>query len=587
MTPPPIPEVDFWGARLATNREVTVGHCLDRCDETGRIANFRRAAGWEAGPHEGARYNDSDVFKVLEGAARVLLDGGSQDQALAGRLRDIVAAIAAAQEDDGYLYTPRTIDPSALRANAEGVERWSYLLASHELYNLGHLYEAALVYTRASGDPTLADVADRSVALVAATFGPELRHDIPGHQEIEIALLARYQELGDTVSLDLARYFLAERGNPAERRELSHRVYLQDHLPLARQTEAVGHAVRAVYQYTAMAQYVALTGDPTYRPALDALWTDVVGRKLYLTGGIGARGEGESFGEPFELPNEEAYAETCAAIALVLWSRAMWDLDHDGRRIDVLERALTNGVLAGVGLEGDRFFYPNPLAAPEGGERVPWFYTACCPSNVVRLLPRVPDYAVVAAGDTIFVNLAVAGRHRVQVAGEPVQVSIKTGYPWTGEVEVELSSAGPVAVELAVRVPGWSLGVALPSDLYRYTDGAADDGADRYRRHRLQLDQPVRVSESFAMPVRRVTTHPAVAAAAGLVAVERGPVVYCAEGIDNAGAIPPLSEGVLVPRWTDELGGCVVLDGDGVTLVPYHLWAHRGFSPMAVWFTTG
>lgn len=599
---------DFWATRLETNRSVTVPYALGRCQETDRVENFARAAGRADGVHVGTQFNDSDVFKVIEGAAYSLQT--RQDPELEAELDRLIELIGAAQEDDGYLYTSRTIPGSTLRADVEGPERWSHLYMSHELYNLGHLYEAAAAHHAATGKPSLLAIALKSAALVEREFGPGGRLAAPGHQEIEIGLVKLTRATGDGRWLRLAQRFLEARGR-ADEREL-YGPYSQDHAPVVEQSEAVGHAVRAAYMYSAMADVAALADAPGFLDAIDRIWDDVVGRKLYLTGGIGARHEQESFGDAYELPNDTAYAETCAAFANIMWNHRMFLLHGQARYLDLLERTLYNGFLSGVAMGGESFFYVNPLASDgrtafnvgEGASRSPWFQVSCCPTNVVRAMPSLPGWVYAVRDDRLYVGLYVGGEAQVVVGGTAVAVTQTTGYPWHGEVRLELAPQAPTEFSLRLRLPGWAAGRPVPSDLYRYLDSGES-------RVRLSVNgEPVRaevvdgfldirrewragdvVELTLPMPVRRVLAHDAVQADAGRVAVERGPLVYCAEAADNGGHALDLAladDAELTPQHrADLLGGVVALRGGGVTMIPYYAWSHRGPGEMAVWLRRG
>ncbi len=613
----------FWAPRLATNRDVTIPHDLDRCERTGRIHNFAVAGGLAEGGFRGRfGFDDSDVFKILEGASYVL--GSGPSPSLETRIDQVIAKVAAAQEDDGYLYTAGTIgtfvdEPICCFSRP----RWSDLRSGHELYNLGHLYEAAVAHYQATGRRTLLDVARRSADLLVETFGPGRRPGVPGHQEVEVGLARLFRVTGDERYLDLARHFLEERGHPVGR-EL-YGTYNQDHLPVLEQKEAVGHAVRAAYMYSAMADVGALTGDAAYLAAIDRLFEDVVAKKLYLTGGIGARHEGESFGEAYELPNRTAYAETCASIAAAMWSHRLFLLHGDARYLDVLERVIYNGFLAGVSLDGDHFFYPNPLASDgtwgfnQGAAvRRPWFDCSCCPTNVARFLPSIPGYVYAQRGQELFVNLFVASRARLLVDGEDLVVCQQTRYPWDGGVKLTLEPAHPRELTIHVRVPGWASGRPVPSDLYRYLDGTGDAVGLSVNGRAVEASLELgfltlrrtwspgdTVELRLPMPVRRVVSHQAVSADRGRVAFERGPIVYCAEAVDNGGhvfnlVVPDDAHLEAVPR-DGLLGGVRVLTGDALALhasddgrsvvtrpqrlvaVPYYAWAHRGAGEMAVW----
>lgn len=608
LEPVPFTEVvvrdGFWRPRLDTHRTVTVPYTLARCEDTDRVENFVRAAGRAEGVHVGTQFNDSDVFKVIEGASYALQT--QADPELDAELDRLIGLIAAAQEEDGYLYTSRTIPGSTLRPDVEGLERWSNLYMSHELYNLGHLYEAAAAHHAATGKRALLDIALKSAGLVEQVFGTQGRLAAPGHQEIEIGLVKLYRTTGDGMLLRLAQRFLEARGLAGDR-EL-YGPYSQDQAPVVEQSEAVGHAVRAGYMYSAMADVAALSEAPGFLEAIDRIWDDVVGGKLYLTGGIGARHEQESFGDAYELPNDTAYAETCAAFSNIMWNHRMFLLHGHARYLDVLERSLYNGFLSGVSLSGDRFFYVNPLASDgrfafnvgEGATRSPWFQVSCCPTNVVRAMPSLPGWVYAVRDDVLYVALYVGGRARVKVEGAEVNLRQVTEYPWDGAVRLEVTPQQPVTFALRLRLPGWAAGRPVPGDLYRYLDASADEVRLQVNgevEHARTVDgfleirrrwQPGDVVEiEFPMPVRRVLANDSVAADAGRVAVERGPLVYCAEAADNGGHALDLAldDAVRLEPVREEelLGGLTVLRGGGLTLIPYYAWSHRGPGEMAVW----
>lgn len=607
-------EGGFWGPRLETNRLVTIPYALKMNEETGRVGNFRKAARMQAGPHEGKRYNDTDVFKALEAAACSL--ALRPDRELENRLDGLIQVITAAQEPDGYLYTARTVDP-AHPADGAGAERWAHLSGSHELYNSGHLFEAAVAHYLATGKRNLLAVALKNADLLVKTFGPRGRRDAPGHPVVEMGLARLYRVTNRRDYLDLARFFLEQRGRRHDSRPYpagsafaiyNDRAHVQDHLPVGRQREAVGHAVRAMYLYAGMADVAALAGDKRCAEAADRLWRDVVARKMYLTGGVGARPQGEAFGSAWELPNETAYAETCAAVGQVFFNQRLFQLTGDAKYIDVLERALYNGVLSGVSLAGDRFFYPNPLESGGGYERSPWFEVSCCPANLARLLPSLPGYAYAVSGRALYVNLYASGSLEAEVSGGCLDLEQETLYPWSGKVRLAVRDAPlrPVAVHL--RIPGWARNQPVPGGLYRYADGVQPGWAVKVN------GQPVRarpekgyvrlartwregdiIELDLPMEVRRAEADPRVKADRGNVALERGPLVYCLEEADNGArvrdlAIPP-DAGFSTGFERDLLGGVTVvrgrarLDGREVsfTAIPYYAWANRGAGAMAVW----
>ena len=453
----------FWGPRLETNRQVTLRVNLDKCADTGRIDNFRKAAGELPGAHEGIQFNDSDVFKVIEGVA---LDLQLQpDPALQAEVETIIGHIAAAQEADGYLFTARTINPEQPHEHA-GPERWSELFASHELYNLGHLYEAAVAWYETSGSRTLLDVALRSADLIDTTFGPDALREVPGHQEIELGLVKLFRVTGERRFLKLARFFLDERGH-ANGRELQGNFglhdYTQDHLPVREQREAVGHAVRATYMYAAMTDVAALTGDDALAAASRALWHNVSERKLALTGGIGARHHGESFGDDYgNCPTRAPTTRPARPSATFSGTSASSSWTATRAIFDVLERTLYNGFLAGIDLSGDRFFYVNPLAADgvtnfnrdDSFERQPWFSCSCCPTNVIRLLPALGGSIYAQRDDQLFVNLFIGNETSMEIEGVAVGLQLDTTWPWAGSVRLQLEPARPLNFTLKLRVPG-------------------------------------------------------------------------------------------------------------------------------------
>jgi len=615
----------FWAPRLETNRTVSVPYALRMNEETGRVDNFRKAARLMTGPHKGRRFNDSDVYKSMEAAAYTLRL--HPDPALEKTLDDLIVLIAKAQEPDGYLFTTRTNDP-AHPAPGSGPERWSNLRVSHELYNVGHMYEAAVAHFQATGKRAFLTIAEKNAGLLLRTFGsgPGLRRGFPGHQEIEIGLAKLYRTTGNRAYLDLAKFFLDERGHyfGGEKHApddpfavYDSDEYMQNHKPVLEQDEAVGHAVRAMYMYSGMADIAALGGHPEYVTAIDRLWQNVAGKKQYLTGGVGARSTSEAFGDAFELPNAEAYTETCAAIGNALWNCRLFLLHGESKYMDVFERVLYNGLLSGVSLSGDRFFYQNPLESAGGYERSSWFEVACCPPNMTRFLPSLPGYVYATKDDILFVNLFIAGEGKIDLGGRPVTLAQETRYPWEGAVKLTVSPARPGAFELAVRIPGWAGNEAMPTDLYRFLDAneekpslkvngetAALDIRDGYARIRRTWKNGDTVELTLPMPVRRVAAHEAVAADTGRVALQRGPVVFAAEGVDNGERVfdlfLPDAETLKAEFRSGLLNGVVVITGDTIAVsknsagksvesihpflaIPYYAWANRGPGRMLVW----
>ena len=598
----------FWQSRLFTNQEVTIPYDFQKCEETGRIDNFAIAGGLKEGEFQWKRYNDSDVFKVIEGAAYSLTI--QPDPELDAYLDTLIMKIAAAQEDDGYLYTTRTINPE--NPKDARPERWSDLYRDHELYNVGHMYEAAVAHYQATGKRSLLDVAIKNADLIAATFGPDKMAGVPGHEEIEIGLAKLYRVTGEKKYLDLAKFFLEQRGSNAPENpspeEWAHMSYIQDHLPVTQQNEAVGHAVRAGYLYSGMADVAALTGDSAYVTALDALWENVVSKKLYITGGIGARHQGEAFDDNYILPNAEAYNETCAAIANIFWNYRLFLLHGDAKYVDVLERVLYNGFLSGVSLNGNEFFYVNPLESDGGHIRSPWFSTACCPVNVVRFLPSIPGYIYAQRENNLFINLFINSEATIPMPDRTVSVQQESNYPWDGNMVFTVSPDRPGKFRVNIRIPGWADNRPVPSDLYRYQNFTNrkmslkvngefifPDMQKGYAGIEREWKQGDKIELFLPMSPRQVIAHDSVITDQGKIAIERGPVVYCAEGVDND---QDLSQ-IFLPRRqkfetefdTNTLGGIVWIKGKAFrdeqsvpfTALPYYAWAHRDSGEMKVW----
>ncbi|HTZ50472.1 MAG TPA: beta-L-arabinofuranosidase domain-containing protein, partial [Spirochaetia bacterium] len=554
----------FWLPRLETNRTVTIPDVLSKCEESGRVDNFRKASGRLPGTYRGKNpFDDTDVYKAVEGASLSLLQ--HPDPALESRVEALVEEIAAAQESDGYLYTNRTIDPANVLPVA-GAERWSSLVMSHELYNCGHLYEAACAHHAGTGRTSLLEVAIKSARLLQQVFGPGGRHDACGHQIVEMGLAHLTRVTGDPSFLSLARFFLEQRGHHDGRPRYEYEgnpAYAQDHLPVLEQKEAVGHAVRAVYMYCGMADVAAMTPDAAYSAAILDIWRDMLASKIYLTGGIGSRHRGEAFGEPYELPNRTAYCETCASIGSVMWNHRLSLLTGDAGPVDVMEQTLYNRVLAGVSLRGDEYFYVSPLESDgqfgfnEGTPgRRRWFDVSCCPGSLCRCLPSIPGYVYSAAGSDIYANLFVSGRAHLLVGGEPVEIVQETSYPWSGGVRFTLSLQGRRHLRLHVRIPGWARETVLGGPLYRFQRPTA--AAPRLRLNGAPVEMVVEqgyavierhwssgdvVDLDLPMPVRKVLCDPRVEDNRGRAAIQRGPVVYCVEERDCTGPLDALALG--------------------------------------------
>lgn len=597
----------FWTPRMETNRLTTIWYDFKKCEETGRIKNFAVAGGLEQGRFAGRPFDDSDVYKVIEGASYSL--ALKPDEKLDKYLDDLIVKIAAAQEPDGYIYTVRRLLPPKKMPDLSGKTRWLNLHNSHELYGMGHLYEAAVAHYLATGKRTLLAVAIKNANLVTQVFGPGKLQLPPGHPEIEIGLAKLYRVTGDQKYLDLDRFLIDIRGRPET--HALYGFYNQDHKPVVEQDEAVGHAVRAAYLYSGVADVAALTGDKKLITAIDRIWNNVAEKKLYLTGGIGARHAGESFGDNYELPNASAYNETCAAIANALWNQRMFLLHGDSQYVDVLETVLYNGFASGVSLTGDRFFYPNPLESRGDYARSEWFDCSCCPVNVARMMPSVPGYVYATRGDALFVNLFIGGTAKVQLGGQTLTLTQQGNYPWDGKIKLTVAPEKAATFALKLRIPGWARNEPLPGGLYRYADQQLENWSVKIngmpQRFQSMENGYAVISKAWKsgdvveldlpMSVRRVLARAEVKADRNRFAVMRGPVLFCAEGADNAGKVLDkifldTVQFAVTPR-PDMLGGVVTLrmtqasQPDALTLIPYCTWENRGKNEMQTWFPTG
>ncbi|MEK7677025.1 MAG: beta-L-arabinofuranosidase domain-containing protein [Verrucomicrobiota bacterium] len=598
-------EDTFWAPRIQLNREKVLPHNFKYCETTGRINNFAKAAGQMPGPFQGIYFDDSDVYKVIEGAAYSLAQ--QRDAALEKTVDGVIAKIAAAQLPDGYLYTFYTV-------NKELDKRWSNEKDMHETYCAGHLIEAAVAYFQATGKRTLLEVALRLADHLDSVFGPAKKHEVPGHQEIELALVKLWRVTGQERYLKLAQFFIEERGRYCGRK--IHGDYNQDHLPVAEQREITGHAVRAMYLYAGVADLAAITGNPDYITTMDHIWRDVTQRKMYITGGIGPSAHNEGFTVPYDLPNDSAYAETCASIGMALWNQRMALLHADAKYADVVERVIYNGALSGVSLDGEKFFYVNPLASRGRHHRQSWFGCACCPVNVVRFLPTVGGYAYAYDNQGIYVNQYLASRGTVALKGQKILLTQETRYPWEGAVKLTLDPAETADFTLHLRIPGWLQGAPSPEDLY-VSEGQPESGAmtlkvngqavrnieveKGYARLNRAWKKGDQVELEMPMSIQRIKANPKVKADIGRVALQRGPVVYCLEGVDNENnvrslALPP--EAKLTAEFrSDLLGGVSVIKGTALACskgadapkpfqfaaVPYYAWDNRQPGEMVVW----
>ena len=611
----------FWGQRLEASRRVTVPLAFSKCESEGRYRNFENAAAHLADPSKvfkvngvGYSFDDTDPYKTLEGAAYILQT--YPDKQLEAYCDSIIDIIGKAQEPDGYLYTARTQNPDDPHHWA-GPKRWvKEEDLSHELYNLGHMVEGAVAYWQATGKRKFLDIARRYADVACKEVGPRPGQMcvVPGHQIAEMAMARLYLATGEKRYLDFAKFLLDYRGKTQIKND-----YSQSHKPVVEQDEAVGHAVRAAYMYAGMADVAALTGDESYIKAIDNIWDNIVGKKLYITGGIGATSNGEAFGKNYELPNMSAYCETCAAIGNVYVNYRLFLLHGESKYYDVLERTLYNGLISGVSLDGGNFFYPNPLESMGQHQRQAWFGCACCPSNICRFIPSLPGYVYAVKDHALYVNLFMSNTVTQKVAGKSVTLSQKTNYPWDGDIEITIGkTALKEEMTLQIRIPGWVRGKVVPSDLYTYSDNKrlgytvsvngnvvqAIDLERGYFSVTRKWKKGDKIQIHFDMQPRIVRANNKVEADRGMVAIERGPLVYCAEHPDNSFDIM----GVLMnqePQFTlgkSEIAGTPVVtlttdaqtlsfDKQGrlhtadqrLTLIPYYAWCHRGSGKMRVW----
>lgn len=594
---------------------------FSKCEETGRYDNFIKAANpsddYKVG---GFSFDDTDPYKTIEGASYSLQT--YPDKQLEAYIDSVLDIIAGAQEPDGYLYTSRTMNPKHPHEWA-GSKRWEVEeILSHELYNLGHMLEGAIAHYQATGSRKFLDIAIKYADCVCREVGPNEGQAcvVPGHQIAEMALCKLYVLTGEKKYLDEAKYMLDYRGK-TERKDL----YSQSHIPVVEQKEAVGHAVRAAYMYAGMADVAALTGDQSYINAIDSIWANIVGKKLYITGGIGATSNGEAFGENYELPNMSAYCETCAAIGNVYVNYRLFLLHGESKYYDVLERSLYNGLISGVSLDGGGFFYPNPLESMGQHQRQPWFGCACCPSNIARFIPSLPGYVYAVKDRNVYVNLFMSNTASLSVDGKKVEIEQTTEYPWEGDIAVTVNQNKAGQWALKIRVPGWVENKVVPSDLYYYSDeispsytitvnGETTDGTlaeDGYFTIDRKWKKGDVVNIHFDMEPRTVRANGKVEADKGFVAIERGPIVYCSEWPDNdfdlMGALINQSPKMEVADATIDAteykeasypikaittdAQALSFDEDGklkakdvtMTLIPYYAWCHRGRGKMRVW----
>ena len=620
----------FWLPRIKTNAMVTIPASFERCESTGRVKNFEMAAVRKGKFCTLYPFDDSDVYKTIEGASYSI--SILPDAKLDRYMDSLILKIGKAQEPDGYLYTARTIDPLNVGPWL-GKERWEKERElSHELYNAGHLYEAAAAHYIATGKRSLLDIALKNADLVCKVFGnsPGQKKVAPGHEVIEMGLVKLYRITGKPEYLSTAKFFIEQRGHyqgydSTSKDEWKNGIYWQDNKPVTEQDEAEGHAVRAGYLYSAMADVAALTGDEKLLNAIDKIWTNIVTKKIYVQGGVGAVGDGERFGDNYELPNTTAYNETCAAIANVFFNQRMFLLHGESKYIDVLEKTLYNGFLSGVGMDGKSFFYTNAMQIKNGTShadmetaRSGWFPCSCCPTNVVRLMPSIPGYVYAQKDNNIFVNLFISSHTSLSVDNKKVEVIQQNNYPWDGSLVFRINPTSPVAFNLLVRIPGWAQNDAIPSDLYSFAKSSNSPVVikinHRVIQYNLQNGYAVLarkwnkgdlVEVNLPMDVREVVANKNIKDDIGKTALQRGPLIYCAEWPDNFGKTsniilpretvfrsvyePGLLNGVMtikteVPAVKIIQENSITTASQQFTAIPYYSWAHRGKGEMMIWF---
>ena len=603
----------YWNSRVETNRIATIPASFSRCETTGRIQNFVNAYKKEGKFLTIFTFDDTDIYKTIEGASFSL--AVHSDVKLDKYVDSLIAIVAQAQEPDGYLYTARTINPEKPFGWA-GKDRWTNEShQSHELYNSGHLFEAAAAHYLATGKKNFLNIALKNADLLTQVFGPGKRNDAPGHEIVEMGLVRLYKITGEKKYLDLAKFFIDCRGKKIDK----NRSYWQDHAPVIQQKEAVGHAVRAAYLYSGVADVAALTGNKEYLAAIDTIWDNMVSKKFYINGGIGARGDGERFGDNYELPNKTAYNETCAAIANVYWNFRMFELHGHSKYIDVLERSLYNNVLSGVSLDGKSFFYPNPLSADGTYTRQEWFECSCCPTNLCRFLSSVTGYIYAQNENNIYVNLFIASSTSVKIdKKQTVEISQKSNYPWDGNIELTVNPKVKNKFSVRLRIPGWAVNQPVPSDLYSYINAQKSDYKLLVNGKEFSATEEKgyviidriwkkgdKISYQLPMEIKRTISNENVVANRGLVSLERGPLLYCIESTDNDfdvnQYIIPDNANLKLMFDKEKFSGINVIQGEGIaikssndnlslssekksfTAIPYNVWDNRNAAKMRVW----
>ena len=605
----------FWLPKIRTVQNTTIAFGLDKCRKEGRLESFLIAGGKKQGKVRGKMpFDDSDVYKIIEGASNSLIIAPNKE--LDACLDSIIAIIKIGQEPDGYITTWFTIDPNNPPASwvQKTGKRWTGESSSHELYNSGHMFEAAVAHYIATGKRNFLDIAIKNADLLVRSFGPGKLTIPPGHQIVETGLIKLYRVTHNEKYLELAKYFLDLRGNPATHQLYGE--YSQDHIPVTQQTEITGHAVRAVYMYAGMTDIAAIYNDSAYLNAVKNIWNNLVERKMYITGGIGAKHEQESLGGDYELPNLTSYSETCASIGDVYWNHRLFLLSGDAKYYDIIERTLYNGLIAGISLDGKKFFYVNPLQADGkfkfnqgAGTRQSWFDCSCCPTNLIRFIPSLPGLIYAAQKDTLYINLYMSNKAQVNVNNEQVKIEQQTDFPWKGDISILINPEKAGQFTLKLRIPGWAQNRVIPSDLYSYTGKTSDKVVIAVNGRKIKYDTNLgfaaitrkweagdRIKINFPMVIRHVIANEKVKDDLNMAALEYGPIVYCVEGIDNNNRLDnltlPDNAALKIEMRDDLLNGVNIIKGNvpdkngrtmKLTAVPYYAWSNRGEGTMKVW----
>ncbi|MBN1900437.1 glycoside hydrolase family 127 protein [Candidatus Sumerlaeota bacterium] len=600
LSPVPFTDVEIKGSLLSFYLKIAEKGVLpaniEHCEKTGRLSNFDKASGKIKGKFEGTFFNDSDVHKVIEGASYIY--ALTKNPQLGEKLDKMVESIIAAQQSNGYLNTYFTLEKPD--------EKWTNLRDMHELYCSGHFIEAAIAHFQATGKRNMLDAACRLADHIDSIFGPNKRHGTCGHEEIELALVKLYKTTGEKRYLKLAEFFVEQRGR-ADQREIWGE-YFQDHEPAEEQNEAVGHAVRAAYLYCAMTDLIPLTNRPGYISAVNNLWENVTKKKMYITGGIGARHEGEAFGDDYELPNESAYSESCAAIGNALWNHRLALLYGDAKYADTMEQIIYNGILCAVSMEGGKFFYVNPLASRGNHHRLEWYGCACCPTNILRFIPQIGEYVYARNEKEIFVNLYVAGRAKIRLNDQEIFLLQETDYPWNGNIRIAIDAKNPADFSLLLRIPSWCENWNAKLNGVKIENPKIEKG---YLIITRKWEKDDYINLYVDMPVQRIQSHPNVKSNQGRIALQRGPIIYCVESCDHSENVyslslprhaelktefrPDISCGVVVIKAKAQmLENESVSDGlyfpvkskikeIEMTAIPYFAWDNREPGEMLVW----